>query len=174
MSKDVSSQMGTESLLKPVLTVLSATLKPRGYVRSGSTVRLRNSDTVCIISLQSSTSSISALAKVTVNLGVHVPAFQGPERPEESPSTWSTHWHQRIGHLLPAKDDVWWSIHTVEEGTSIAAEIVGCIERFGLPALAQVSTLSALRQLWESGRSPGLTQAQRVRFLQQLAEAEAQ
>ena len=165
--------MGTESLLKPVLTALSAILKPRGYVRSGSTFRLRNSDTVCIISLQSSTSSTSALARVTVNLGVHVPVLQDPERPE-SPSAWSTHWHQRIGHLLPEKNDVWWAIHSVEEGSAIATEIVGCMERFGLPALAQVSTVSALRRLWESGGSPGLTEAQRVRFLQQLEEAAAQ
>ncbi len=170
----VSSQMGTESLLKPVLAALTAILKPRGYVRTGSTFRLRNSDTVCIISLQSSTSSTSALARVTVNLGVHVPALQDSERPEESPSAWSSHWQQRIGHLLPEKKDVWWSIHSVEEGSLIATEIVGCMERFGLPALTQLSTVSALRRLWESGCSPGLTEAQRVRFLQQLAEAAAQ
>jgi Domain of unknown function (DUF4304) len=166
--------MGSESLLKPVLTALSAILKPRGYVKSGSTFRLRNSDTVCIISLQSSTSSTSALAKVRVNLGVHVPALQDPDRPEETPSAWSTHWHERIGHLLPEKNDVWWFIHSVEEGSAIATETVGCMERFGLPALAQVSTVPALRRLWESGRSPGLTEAQRVRFLQQLEEAAAQ
>jgi hypothetical protein len=165
--------MGTNSLLEPVLVAMTAALKPHGYAKSGSTFRLRNADTVSIISLQSSTSNTSALAKVTVNLGVHVPALQDPQRPEANPSAWSAHWHQRIGHLLPDNSDVWWSIRTVAEGRLVAAEVVRCVEQVGLPALAQVSTVAALQQLWKSGRSPGLTGGQRAQYLQQLVQASA-
>ena len=163
--------MGTRSLLEPVVVALTTALKPLGYAKSGSTFRLHNSDTIFIISLQSSTSSTSALAKVTVNLGVHVPVLQDPQ--QTSSSSWSAHWHQRIGHLLPEKDDIWWSIRTVEESRSAAAEIVRCVEQFGLPALAQVSTVPAIQRLWESGHSPGLTGGQRARYLHQLAETSA-
>lgn len=163
--------MATRSLVEPVLVALTAALKPRGYAKSGSTFRLHNSDTIFIISLQSSTSSTSALAKVTLNLGAHIPVLQDPQ--QRNPSSWSAHWHQRIGHLLPEKEDLWWSISTAEESRSVAAEIVRCVEQFGLPALAQVSTVSAIRRLWESGRSPGLTSGQRARYLQQLAEISA-
>jgi hypothetical protein len=163
--------METRSLLDPVLVALTAALKARGYAKSGSTFRFHNADTIFIISLQSSTSSTSAMAKVTVNLGVHIPVLQDPQ--QKNPSSWSAHWHERIGHLLPEKDDVWWSIRTVDESRSVAAEIVRCVEQFGLPALAQVSTVSAIQRLWESGRSPGLTGGQRARYLQQLAETSA-
>lgn len=165
--------MGTKLLIKPVLVVLSAALKPRGFAKSGFTFRLRNLDTISIVSIQSSTSSASALAMVTVNLGVHVPALQDPQRPDKNPSAWSVHWHQRIGHLLPQKSDVWWSIRSVQEGNTAAAEIVRCVEEFGLLALAEISTVAALQRLWESGRSPGLTAGQRARYLQQLAGAAA-
>ena len=165
--------MKPKSLIEPALVALSAELKLRGYAKSGSTFWLRNSDITFIISLQSSTSNISGLAKVTVNLGACIPALQDPQRLGTRPSVWSAHWHQRIGHLMPEKSDIWWSIRSVEEGRSIASEIVRCVQQFGLPALAQVSTVSALQRLWESGCSPGLTEAQRVRYLQELAEAAA-
>lgn len=165
--------MGTKPLTEPVLAALSACLKPRGFVKSGSTFRQRNSDTICIVSLQSSTSSTAALAKVTVNLGVHVPALQDPQRPEKNPSSSSTHWNQRIGHLMPENNDIWWSIHSIEEAGLVASEIARCVERFGIPALAEVSTVSALQKLWQSGRSPGLTDGQRARHLRELAQAVA-
>ena len=165
--------MGTNSLTEPVLFALTTCLKPRGYVKSGSTFRLRSPEIVSIVSMQSSTSSTSALAKVTINLGIHVLALQDPQRPEKNPSTSSAHWHQRIGQLMPEKNDVWWSIHTIDEAGSVAAEVVRRVEQFGLPALAQVSTVPALQQLWVSGHSPGITDGQRVRYLQQLAEAVA-
>jgi hypothetical protein len=160
-------------LAEPILVALKACLKPHGYSKSGSTFRLRSSETVSIISLQSSTSSTAVLAKVTVNLGVHILALQDPERSEKNPSVWSTHWNHRIGHLMPENNDVWWSIHNTAEAVSVATEIARCVEQYGLPALAQVATVQALRQLWESGRSPGLTEGQRIRHLQELAELEA-
>jgi hypothetical protein len=165
--------MGANSLLEPVFVAMTAALKPLGFAKSGSTFRLRNADTIAIISLQSSTSSTLALAKVTVNLGVHVPALQDTQRPEDNPSAWSAHWHQRIGHLLPDNSDVWWSIRTVDEGRVVAAEVVRCVEQVGLPAIAQVSTVADLQQLWKSGCSPGLTSGQRARYLQQLVKVQA-
>jgi hypothetical protein len=163
--------MGTTSLLDPVLMALTAALKLLGYAKSGSTFRLHNAGTISIISLQSSTSSTSAMAKVTVNFGVHVLVLQDPQ--QRNPFSWSAHWHQRIGHLMPQKDDIWWSIRTMEESRAVAAEIVRCVEQFGLPALAQVSTVPAIQRHWESGSSPGLTIGQRARYLQQLAEIPA-
>jgi hypothetical protein len=163
--------MGTKAFTQPILVALNACLEPRGFTKSGSTFRLRTEDTICIVSLQSSTSSTSLFAKVTVNLGVHIPALQDAERPETNPSVWSTHWRERIGNLMPDKSDVWWSIQTTAEADIVASEIAQCVEKFALPALAEISTVSALRKLWQSGSSPGLTEVERVRHLQDLAQA---
>jgi len=152
---------------------MKACLKPHGYSKNGATFRLRSSEIVRIISLQSSMDSTSVLAKVTVNLGVHIVALQDPQRPEKNPSVWSTHWNHRIGDLMPEKNDVWWSIHNAAEAVSVATEITRCVEQYALPALAQVTSVQALRQLWESGRCPGLTEGQRIRYLQELADLEA-
>jgi len=160
-------------LAEPTLLALKASLKPHGYSKNGSTFRLRSNETVRVISLQSSTKSTSVFAKVTVNLGVHVLALQDPERPEKNPSVWSPHWNQRIGHLMPENRDIWWSIYSAQESVSVASEIARCVEQYGLPSLAQVATVKALRQLWESGRSPGLTEVQRIRHLQKLAHVVA-
>jgi hypothetical protein len=165
--------MKAKPLIDPVLLALAVLLRSRGYIKSGSTFRLRTLDTIFIISLQSSDSSTSTLAKVTVNLGVHVPALQDPQRPEKNPSASSVHWHERIGRLMPEKRDIWWSIHSAEEAASVAPIITRCVEQFGIPALAEVSTVQALKRLWESGCSPGLTEVQRVRHLQALSQVVA-
>jgi hypothetical protein len=158
------------SLAEPTLLAMKACLKPHGYSKSGATFRLRSSEIVRIISLQSSVDSTSVLAKVTVNIGVHILALQDPQRPEKNPSVWSTHWNHRIGELMPENNDMWWSIRNAAEAAAVAAEITRCVEQYALSALAQVSTVQALRQVWESGRSPGLTEGQRIRHLQELAE----
>lgn len=165
--------MGTELLIDPVLAALRDSLKRRGYSKSGSTFRLRNPDTISIVSLQSSNSSSSSLVKVTVNLGVHIPALQDPQRTEKNRSISSCHWRQRIGSLMPEKNDVWWSIQTPEEASSVATAITRAVEQFGLPAVEQVSTVAALKQLWESGHGPGLTEVERVQCLHGLAQAVA-
>lgn len=74
---------------------------------------------------------------------------------------------------MPENNDIWWSIHSIEEAGLVASEIARCVERFGIPALAEVSTVSALQKLWQSGRSPGLTDGQRARHLRELAQAVA-
>ena len=160
--------MTTKALLEPVLAALSAVLRPQGYRKSGATFRQQRVDTLCIVSLQSSSASTSVHAKVTVNLGVHVPRLQDPQRPEAKPSIWSAHWRERIGFLMPEHEDIWWSIRTAADAASVATVIARNVEQHGLPALDRVASVSALRQLWESGRSAGITEGQRIRYLQEL------
>jgi Domain of unknown function (DUF4304) len=114
--------------------------------------------------------STAAVLRVTVNLGVFSPALDralGGSVGE--PSEPACHWRERLGFLLPAHADVWWTVSDAAEAAAVAAEISDAIAAVGLSALGQVGSTQALRALWERDVCPGLTEYQRRRYLAALA-----
>lgn len=156
--------------LQPALNAMHQFLKVHGYSKWGSNFQLVGTDAIRMIQLQSSTETTQKSAKFTVNLGVLVPVLLDPERRDEQPSVVSAHWRMRIGELMPERTDYWWRASNEAEAASAAAQVVFALERFGLPALEQVATARALLNLWDSGVGPGLTERQRLRYLQELSE----
>lgn len=162
--------MSRPTHLQPTLNAMHQFLKPHGYRKRGSNFVLACADTVRIVQIQSSTETTQGSAKFTVNLGVLVPELVDPERRDEQPSIPAAHWRMRIGSLMPEHSDYWWRASSESEASTAATQVVSALEKFGLPALEQVPSCKALLELWRSGVCPGLTEKQRVRYLQQLSE----
>jgi hypothetical protein len=91
----------------------------------------------------------------------------------DAPNVASAHWGERIGILAPAGQDRWWTAASVEEGMVVGKEMAAQLFAWGLPALAVLRTNQDVIDLWRSGRSPGLTELQRARFLAKLVDAVA-
>ena len=163
--------MTSSEFASSILETISYSLKPAGFRRSGTTFSVERNDVVWIVQVQKSQKTTSELLVVTVNLGVFsrvLAARLGQHY--KKPSIWECHWQQRLGFLTPAREDQWWKIRTIEEAQSIGNELSGYITTYGLPILETLSSTAELRRLWETGRSPGLTEAQRQRYLKAVNE----
>jgi hypothetical protein len=153
-----------------LLTAMHDVLAPRGFRKSGSTFRRPLSDVVQLVQLQSSTKSTAERLVATVNLAVFSTALEARLGvPVPSPSVPGAHWRERIGHLAPAQDDLWWEVTRPAEAAAAAAELAALLRDVGLPALEGLDSTERLRALWEAGWSPGLTEGQRRRYLDALS-----
>src|SRR5277367_5987697 len=95
-------------------------LKLRGFKKRGAIFHKPVGDVVHLISLQSSQSSTRDCARVTVNLAVWCKIL---DESGIAPSVWTAHWRERLGHEMPAKADVWWTISS-DEGLASATRSV--------------------------------------------------
>ena len=94
------------------------------------------------------------------------------ELPLEKASPWAGHLRERIGWLTPERMDKWWDISEDTDVEALASEISGLVAEKGAPYLLQYADKDSLIALWESGRSPGLTETQRLRYLEKFSGSE--
>jgi hypothetical protein len=157
--------MSTASYKNTALAVMAEALRPVGFHKRGSCFERSLTDVVHLVGLQASTSSTAALLRITANLAIWVPSLaDGRDRPD----IWSSHWRQRLGELMPERSDRWWTITTEQEAAVAATEITSGLLSYGLPALDSLSSVAALQQVWEAGKSPGLTKTQSQRYVERL------
>ena len=81
------------------------------------------------------------------------------------------HWCERLGFLIPDRHDKWWQVGPETDLEQLGAELVDCLENYAIPALEKYATDEALRDLWLSGESPGLTNEGRLSNLALLLSA---
>lgn len=151
--------------IQTLLSSMRHLLKLRGFKKRGAIFHRPIGDVVHLISLQSSRSSTGDSARVTVNLAVWCKIFDDSGI---APSVWTAHWRERLGHEMPAKADVWWTISSDEGLASATSEIMIALESYGLPALDGLPSSASLLALWDSGVSPGLTRRQATECAERL------
>jgi len=76
-----------------------------------------------------------------------------------------SHWRERIGFFFPRPFDKWWEIQDEQEAVRAGLEISEIVEKQALPKLYSLSSTDKLVALWQSGRSPGMTEFQRKNLL---------
>jgi hypothetical protein len=121
-----------------------------------------------VIGFQKSQSSTREEIAFTVNVGVvsaRLARFS-PRRAKgevlPTPDEW--HWGHRLGFLMPEHDDVWWKIDGRSD-SEVTPGVGGALVQYAVPEIAKHASDEALRDLWLTGRSPGLTDLQRLRNL---------
>jgi hypothetical protein len=80
-------------------------------------------------------------------------------------------WRQRLGFLMPNHRDEWWSIEAATSIESLGKRICESLENLAIPEIDRYIQDQALRDLWLSGHSPGLTNFQRLMNLSVLMKA---
>lgn len=151
---------------------LSACLKRHGFAKKGNTFRRRRAEVCDVISVQKSSKSVSDAAVFTVNLGVASLRLLARSEVESDKCTIDDcHWRQRLGSMSPRSEDVWWTVRDDASAEAASAEVVAWLDAHGVAALDALPDDAALRDLWLSGRAPGLTEMQRLMNASLLAEA---
>lgn len=164
--------MLSSEITKSILAQVQLALKPLGFRKSASTFTRDAGDVLQIVNVQKSTASHATRVKVTVNLGLWLKQL-APLRagvPDKG-NIWSAHWRARIGDLSSDSTDLWWEAGTQAEGEEVGRELISRILH-ALPDMEALSSAEALRQLWQTGRSPGLTDLERQRSLKLIGDRE--
>jgi hypothetical protein len=60
-----------------------------------------------------------------------------PEQPSANMMYGPWAWQQRIGHLLPDRQDKWWTVDTRASMESVKVEVLDAIRTYALPAIEQ-------------------------------------
>lgn len=139
-------------------------LKADGFLRGGQCFLREGPESWAIIHFQQSSKSNSTKILFTVDFGVaskRVCEFFGIQV-EQKKSIDTCQWRQRLGMLLPGGVDRWWSIDAETDIATLGSDLVCILRDCGIPVIESLSEDAALRDIWMSGVSPGLTRAQRL------------
>jgi hypothetical protein len=159
---------------KELIKAISFLLKEKGFSRKGSCFYLRQGNNWGLLNFQKSRKSTSSEALFTINIGVcsgRLLKFFSPDLLEQKPSIDACHWRERVGFLLPERQDKWWVIQASEPFDSLADELRVCLVYVAIPAIEQHLSDDQLSSEWLSGKSPGLTDIQRLINLSVLLKA---
>ena len=110
---------------------------------------------------------------LTVNIGIAVDALRGVAVANamalsDIPPLEKCHWRQRLGRLLPAQSDVWWSVRDEQTAKAICEEIAAGLIDDALPKVDAMASSEALVRSWQEGRGQGLTEYERRSYLAKL------
>jgi hypothetical protein len=156
----------------PTLLAVKQLLSPLGYRKTANQFVRQSQNVVHLIQIQGSRQSTAAEARFTVNVGIFVPALVYADvRDVTKPSVPLAHWRARIGSLSPENEDLWWKVSNQKQAMVAAQDVATRIESFALPVLATLPSLESLLILWRSGKSPGVTDHQRLEFLARLGQS---
>src|SRR5690606_29491410 len=78
------------------------------------------------------------------------------------------HWRQRVLREGADADTEWWVLGRGSDQLALSRAIVVALRAAVLPAALAMTEPLALRKLWLSGESPGLTEAERLMALVKL------
>jgi hypothetical protein len=161
--------MASHALKASVLAPLQAALGPLGFHAAGMLLQRELAEVVQLVELQCSQEANQAQLSVTVNLGVYAPMLvDAGIREYIRPSIPQAHWRERLGILMPERRDKWWTIEDASQAAAAGADIAASVQAYGLAPLTKIGDLAALRRIWETGASPGLSDYQRRRHLERL------
>jgi hypothetical protein len=138
-------------------------LKQAGFTKKGGTFRRLGPDVLHLVVPQRSVKSKGGEVVFTVNLGVASLRLLRREEIEPGSCSWEEcHWRERLGRLAGMENDFWWTIHDAASVPVAGAQVSKWLRTQGVSALDALRDDAALRDLWHSGRSPGLTEAARL------------
>jgi hypothetical protein len=138
-------------------------LKKHDFRCRGSVFRRRRDGVWHLVALQKSRKSTARRTIFTVNLGVASERIMRWEALEPARcGIVNCHWRARLGHLSPERRDVWWTFENEASSAMAGTQVKQRLEDYGLPELDKLEDDFALRDLWLSEKSPGLTDTERL------------
>ncbi len=155
-----------------VVLTTAARLKPLGFSRRGPVFRLVRDGMSGVIQFQRSTKSSRELVLFTVNVGVVCGRLLPARVPLRTATSMDSHVGHRLGFLSSGEFDKWWPIDLRTDAAALGTEVTEAIVAHAVPFIEQHMSVDALRTLWESGRSPGMTDGARRDLLARLNAAE--
>lgn len=151
-----------------ITKVISPYLKKMGFQKLRNSFYFPLEGNWGIINFQRSQTSDSNQIIFTINIGVasrRILHFLGQTEQTKKPDIWDTQWRERIGHLMPENDDKWWNLDQKTSPDELGSTLLNILTSYALPAIREFIHDENLRNLWLSGKSPSLTETQRLLYL---------
>lgn len=144
-----TTMSATRDMMKTVVAAFAPALKSAGYRKQGARFWNESSPSVVrLVNIQSSSWNSGCEGKFTVNLGVYhrdFAAFHDGMPVVTSPLVQNCVIQTRIGRLMPAPRDVWWSIDQKTDLVALGAKVASIWIEYGKPWLEARSTLDGAR-----------------------------
>lgn len=121
--------------------------------------------------MQKSRSSTSSIVTFTLNVGICSAMLRekfGVGSLSGKPTIEDCHWRQRIGFLLPQKQDQWWTLDDQTRLENVSAEIVGIVQTVAVPVIQSHISDEQLKEAMFIGDAAGSTELQRYEYLTTL------
>jgi hypothetical protein len=161
-----------EAQFKSILLATSDKVKPLGFKKRGMRMYRAQRGNLNIIEFQRSLSNDAHKLRFTVNIGViSTRLARLYEINLAMASCADAHLRDRIGNFLPEPTDKWWQIQDDSQTVQVVGDISELLTDKVVPYLDDHSSDETLVALWENGQSPGLTDLERRRYLNELKAA---
>lgn len=155
-----------DSFKKMLVETIEPSLKSHGFSRRGYTFYILQRGNWGLINFQKSNKSSPKEFIFTVNLGVaSALLLKFFQELGTKPDIWDCHWRLRLGYLLEEPGDRWWTITRDTSLDKLSQEMRNHITKLAVTEVLRHLPDEALRDLWLSGKSPSLTNFERLRNL---------
>jgi hypothetical protein len=138
---------------------LAPYLKSMGFKKKARDFYRVDAESIAVINVQASQGNAGEKGRFTINVGRYFPAIakvQDKTLSGSHPKEYECTVRERLGALMDGNDK-WWVVDTATDNAEIASELRYVVERFAMPWLQRIATLSGLRQ--NPARSQPLTEA---------------
>lgn len=153
---------------RTIVSAAGATLRPFGYRRRSDTFRRQAERNYTLVNFQRSRTDTRDEVKFTINVAAESARlwrFWRNEDLTQPPPAYQCVWQERIGLLLPQRQDHWWLIEEDTPLEPLQQEIQQVLVETAVPALAQIETDEKLRDQWLAAVPGGLSHYARLQNL---------
>lgn len=158
-----------EAAFKLILDTTYAKISGLGFRRRPRGFRKAGDRSAALIDFQRSVESSWDRIRFTVNIGVvHEELLHSYESSFKNATCRSAKFNTRLNWLLPNGKPDWWDVTQFTLPEAMAEEVSEAILNLGVPYILPYMDREALKALWETGYSPGITGRQRQLYLDVL------
>lgn len=160
-----------DQAFKTVLKATTQLLRPLGFKRRGSTLRLVRNDVSGLINFQRSSWSSREEIRFTINVGVVYGTLLARRVALDRALECDAHVWGRLCSLSHRGQDHWWTIIPSTDIAGLSAEVASEVSRYALPVIEKYLEPRMLLESLDSGLAPGLTRRVRIDHLARLKAA---
>lgn len=162
----MEAPLSPDVLFKNILKLSAKNLSARGFSQDRQTFRKFANGNCGIVNFQKSKSSSKDRIIFTVNVGVlYGSIVEDSDLKISKASVWDAHLRERIGQILADQHDKWWEITSQTDVDLMFSQNFDVVCERAADYINKYIAIKAIIDLWESGKSPGLTEQQRIKYL---------
>lgn len=148
-------------------------LKDRGFRKSRQTFWKDSDMILAVISFQKSQWNSNEVVSFTVNVGIASKRLMPAHPAHRPPRVEACVVQERIGWLLPIREDLWWEIRSDTDIDRVADDVKAAIVRGVLPFIRRFPNDQALLSYWAEAIAYGGRSLHTMRFGAALSLAAA-
>jgi hypothetical protein len=153
-------------------------LKQGGFRKSATHYSRKEGEALQLVNVQSSQWNTASGGRFTLNLGVHFASvaklLHGSDPMPANPKEQYCVLRTRVGFLLPAAADHWWTVTPETDVAAVANELEAACQDYVFPWLEKVKTVSGAAEEMERSKLGGLWPAAAARLVLGEREKAAQ